>query len=82
MQKVVWLILHPLCLLTLIVMIYTALSFPDEPILELLEKGIYGILFRKPKRPVCKVKMFIFTVFLLPTQPFCYSGTPIYCSLF
>lgn len=40
LQKVVWLLLHPLCLLTLIVMIYTALSFPDEPILELLERGL------------------------------------------
>jgi hypothetical protein len=30
-------------------MIYTALSFPDEPILELLEKGIYGFYSERIK---------------------------------
>ncbi|GFG36725.1 hypothetical protein Cfor_00879 [Coptotermes formosanus] len=39
LQKAFWLLLHPLCLLSLVVMTYTALTFPDEPVSELLERG-------------------------------------------
>lgn len=40
LQKAFWLLLHPLCLLTLVVMTCTALTFPDEPVPELLERGL------------------------------------------
>lgn len=38
-------------------MSYTALTFPDESVPELLERGMYGAPFRQNKRPVWKVKL-------------------------
>lgn len=39
LQKVFWLLLHPLVLLTVVVMSYTAITFIDEPPYELVERG-------------------------------------------
>jgi len=52
LQKALWLLLHPLCLLTVVVMTYAALTFPDEPVPELLERGVYGHTFRQNIGPV------------------------------
>ncbi|PSN54175.1 Glycosylphosphatidylinositol anchor attachment 1 protein [Blattella germanica] len=38
-QKVFWLLLHPLVLLTIIVMSYTVFMFPEEPLAELMDRG-------------------------------------------
>jgi hypothetical protein len=45
LQKAFWLLLHPLCLLTVVVMTYAALTFSDEPVPELLERGMYEHAF-------------------------------------
>jgi len=52
LQKALWLLLHPLCLLTVVVMTYAALTFADEPVPELLERGVYGHAFRQNIGPV------------------------------
>jgi hypothetical protein len=58
LQKAFWLLLHPLCLLTVVVMTYAALTFPDEPVPELLERGVYGQAFRQNIGPVWQVDLF------------------------
>jgi hypothetical protein len=58
LQKALWLLLHPLCLLTVVVMTYAALTFPDEPVPELLERGVYGHAFRQNIGPVWQVNLF------------------------
>jgi hypothetical protein len=60
-------------------MTYTALSFPDEHILEVLERGVYGSLFRKHARPVCKRKLKVLYVHSILTvyTTVLLSGTPI-----
>ncbi|KAJ4428966.1 hypothetical protein ANN_25962 [Periplaneta americana] len=40
LQKLFWLLLHPLTLLTIVVMCNTALMFSEEPPAEILERGI------------------------------------------
>ena len=58
LQKALWLLLHPLCLLTIVVMTYAALTFPDEPVPERLERGVYGHAFRQNIGPVWQVNLF------------------------
>jgi hypothetical protein len=49
-------------------MSYTALTFPDEPLPELLERGMYGARFRQNTRPVWKLKLYFIYLYssLLP----------------
>ena len=60
LQKALWLLLHPLCLLTVVVMSYAALTFPDEPVPELLERGVYRHAFRQNIGPVWQVNLFLY----------------------
>jgi hypothetical protein len=85
LQKAFWLLLHPLCLLTLVVMTCTALTFPDEPVPELLERGVYGHPFRENSAcmasgsfsmPQCQVNFLLILFFRFE----CYTPSNGLCS--